>query len=518
MGAIVLASAVAVAQLPATPVSADPNGSCGWYARFDPNVVNAAFPDQSANYFLLHLPAAPGETLTFHGRFPHARYMSFHTYDGQTAAVDHVYDAQIVPDPGSSNPFLSGASRTTPLQQREYTVTAVFGQRPAAAPANTFYTTDASGAHQGRDFNIIYRIYIPDQGTDVTGGVGLPEVTVNLPGGSSYQVPDCQHPSMPDTGLNQAVANGSLPGMSNFNFPGLNPPVWHKFYNTGTSVAQAFENGSSGESIANMFICPPPSPSNPPYCTTSRPSGGFVENKDNNYVYAFINAGDPKGPVVVFKALLPTFPNTYPDAATMGAGQLRYWSMCSNDPHSTRFYGCVADYQAVTDATGAYTVVISTEQNRPQHATQKCGYNWLPFGPGFDDVVIMRNMLPDPTFTNAIQNATLGTEQAALGPYYPAGKYMTVKEFQKLGCSASKMATAGAAGAGPARLAARPPASSAPVAPVRPVETGPAPPLRIADYSSRLRGSPAAPASLLFALAAMAMISGVWWVRRRKPQ
>jgi hypothetical protein len=32
-------------------------------------------------------------------------------------------------------------------------------------------------------------------------------------------------------------------------------------------------------------------------------------------------------------------------------------------------------------------------------------------------------MLPDPTFAQAIQNATQGTEQSTLGPYYPQGYY-----------------------------------------------------------------------------------------------
>ena len=34
-----------------------------------------------------------------------------------------------------------------------------------------------------------------------------------------------------------------------------------------------------------------------------------------------------------------------------------------------------------------------------------------------------RNMLPDPSFAQAIQNVSYGSEQAQMGAYYPAGKY-----------------------------------------------------------------------------------------------
>ena len=32
-------------------------------------------------------------------------------------------------------------------------------------------------------------------------------------------------------------------------------------------------------------------------------------------------------------------------------------------------------------------------------------------------------MLPDPSFAEAIQNASYGSEQAQMGAYYPSGRY-----------------------------------------------------------------------------------------------
>ena len=48
----------------------------------------------------------------------------------------------------------------------------------------------------------------------------------------------------------------------------------------------------------------------------------------------------------------------------------------------------------------------------------------------------MRNMLPDPSFTNAIQSAGYGTEARDMGPYYPAARYTTKAALEASGCQA----------------------------------------------------------------------------------
>jgi hypothetical protein len=50
-------------------------------------------------------------------------------------------------------------------------------------------------------------------------------------------------------------------------------------------------------------------------------------------------------------------------------------------------------------------------------------------------VLLLRNMLPTPSFRYAVQNATVGTERQTLGPYYPVGSYYrTTADLEKLGC------------------------------------------------------------------------------------
>ncbi|MHB8572593.1 MAG: hypothetical protein ACYDAY_06505 [Candidatus Dormibacteria bacterium] len=403
--------------------------SCAWDFRFDPNVANVAFPDTVANYWFLELPAVPGETLTLQGRYPHARYISYTTYDAQTAAIDGVNDQAIQPDPGSVNPFLAGADRTS--SERDYTVTAVYGQRPSGGPSNTVYTTSADGSHSADAFVLVYRVYRVDQPyqqmqpPDITGGAGLPEVTVNIPGAPPSLIPDCPAHDAPETGVNQQVANQGTASTLPLVYPGQSPPIWHKFYNLAASFAYSTDNGYTGSALSEQLVP----------LAERRPSGGFIQNLDNAYIFTFLNRAYGSGPegdsVVVVRAKAPTFADTFGGTATMPtAGQLRYWSLCSDEGLSQRVFGCLTDDQAILDAFGYFTLVLSTPADRPATADSLHGVNWLPFGPANDNVLILRNMLPESqsAFPYAVQYVDYGHEQD-MGAYFPMTCYLTSVQF-----------------------------------------------------------------------------------------
>src|SRR4051794_37781964 len=63
--------------------------------RFDPAIVNVASPDDSAQYWSGHYQLTPGFRLKITGRFPHARYISFHVYDAAQRPLDHIADRDI---------------------------------------------------------------------------------------------------------------------------------------------------------------------------------------------------------------------------------------------------------------------------------------------------------------------------------------------------------------------------------------------------------------------------------------
>jgi hypothetical protein len=406
---IVLGIIVVVAGVPRGAV-AGTGTTCSWPARLDPNVVNALYPDHFASYWVTKVPAIPGSTLTINGRFPYARYMSFTSYNPALQSVAGIADLDIEPDAGSANPFHAGADRS--VAARSYTVT-VFPPDHARAPGdphNALYTTSQDGSKTGTDYTIVYRVYIGDAGTDDRGGVELPSVSINLPDGRTVAIPECDVQGMPDAGLNEILASGNSPVPPAGGGSGENPPVWHKFFNFPTSVAHATDNQRSGQQLADGLEP----------VTMTVPQGGFADNPDNNYIYTFVNRSN--GPVLVVRGRMPSTPDTFGGLASMPAySDLRYWSLCTNHAPSQRYYSCVYDHQVRVDADGDYTIVIAQPADFDAGACP--GVTFLPWGVSNDAVLILRNMLPSPTFAHSIQAARYGHEADDLGPYYPVATY-----------------------------------------------------------------------------------------------
>ena len=62
---------------------------------------------------------------------------------------------------------------------------------------------------------------------------------------------------------------------------------------------------------------------------------------------------------------------------------------------------------------------------------------WLPWGPQTQGLLIYRHMLPDPSFTQSIQNVPQpGAEQDTMGDYYPHSAYLAGPgDFKATGCA-----------------------------------------------------------------------------------
>ncbi|MDX6641161.1 MAG: hypothetical protein QOF12_2172, partial [Solirubrobacteraceae bacterium] len=89
----------------ATAATAHAATGCAWLGESDQRDVNIGAPDLDAFYVEDVLRPDAGSTVTIAGRYPNARYFSFHAYDAQGDALGSIYDAQIQPDPGSANRF-----------------------------------------------------------------------------------------------------------------------------------------------------------------------------------------------------------------------------------------------------------------------------------------------------------------------------------------------------------------------------------------------------------------------------
>src|SRR5687767_595790 len=107
----VLVSALTAGVLLAVPGRASniAMGDCGWFTRADPDRINVAFPDESAQYWLANYALPPGVEMHIAGAFPRGRYLSFHAYEG-SVPIDGVPDYALTATTGT-NPFVAGAPR-----------------------------------------------------------------------------------------------------------------------------------------------------------------------------------------------------------------------------------------------------------------------------------------------------------------------------------------------------------------------------------------------------------------------
>jgi hypothetical protein len=110
--------------------------------------------------------------------------------------------------------------------------------------------------------------------------------------------------------------------------------------------------------------------------------------------------------------------------------------MCQNESQSQRFIACRTDDQTTVGRDGFANYVVSTPSERPANARAACGVTWIPWGPQAGGVLIYRNMLPNPTFAQAIQRVPeQGKERAVMGDYFPRSRYYAGRAaFEKLGC------------------------------------------------------------------------------------
>jgi hypothetical protein len=395
VGIALLVATTPAAAAPATPAAA-PSTTCGWPLKADPDLVNIAWPDESASYWAAPFYAAPGSTMTIQGRFPLARYMSFHLYEG-SMPVDAVTDYQLQPAAGT-NPYVAGAPRAL---GGTYVLHVVYGQRPQNPAPNTLYAASLNGEPNVAGL-ILYRLYLP-QG-DATGQVPLPEVHyTGATGASALPCPDTS--SVDNGSLNQIIRSSSLP----VSWPSQVPP---------TSTAPTWGISRSAPSTTSA---------GPVGVRTGNP---FFANFDN--VYLSLDAYRDRGDVVAFRAKAPTFAQTS-GAQVMPSAQVRYWSICSNDFPTTRYVACTPDQGMRLDRQGFFTVVISDPAHKPSNLLPSD--NWLPAGPYPDIFVLYRQMLPETSFAQAIQFAPSASgAPETMGAYYPDTRICSTAAFEQSRC------------------------------------------------------------------------------------
>ena len=468
--AAALVAAAAIAALALLPASAmagrgDMVGGrfsdCFWnYGAFGVDDFNIAYPDAGATYWAAGFRRPPGSTLSLRGRYPHARYMALQTYDLLGRGVDALADYQIDPLARSTNPFRRGADRDA--GKRSFRVEVVDAKNPGypleayagEAARNEIYVVPDAGPMtetadgQSYELNLLMlRVYVPDRGTDLTGGVGLPKPTLRLADGTVLEgqalcdaldseakalgyarVPDpgallispdayraMRYPNELAAPVDVFAGLTSAPREVPPTFPAVREGQWRAQYDR-RYLLQLW----TGDDAPGAEPTPPPRSA----------SGGFFPNVHNAYVRTAINR--KFGKVAVFRGKLPTAPETVRGEGRMGTGQVRYTSFCMNQaPVTTKVTDCAFDEQIPTNRKGIYTIVVSRRADRPASARRACGKAWIRWdesGDGFMDPDFgwfqVRNMLPSRSFKHAIQlTSTPGDERAVVGRYLPKLTY-----------------------------------------------------------------------------------------------
>jgi hypothetical protein len=440
-------SARTVVHFPVNGPGGQASGTCFWGTSYTQETWNDIWPDSHTNYEASINTIPAGGKIVLHGEFPHARFFSFTTSSVLGTIRGHLYDDQIAPDPGSTNPFLPGANRNA--AHRSFTVTVIDAPDPGPGheASNTVYGGVAGQAPGAGPMLIIARVYLPDRGRDFTGGVGDPI--------ASYIGP---HNLTPVTRQQACTDLSSKPGYKNLTnvnpllfpestiasldslstsreHPAVAKPVWYKFFTPAWMLAPYYAGTSDASKIASLPLV----------------GTGLGANPANGYVFTWLDRRF--GPnhnahnIAVLHGELPTTQATYAGEARMQGGtQLRYWSICNNQglTSGATTGPCLADEEVPINAKRAFTIVVSLPGDRPKNATDACGVAWMNWGTAGDGytrpdstLLILRNLatIAHPAFKNAIQNiATPATVASQMGPYLPRVTYTDRAQFQHKGC------------------------------------------------------------------------------------
>jgi hypothetical protein len=406
-----------------------------------PYQIANLYPDQNSSYWLAGLKLPRGSTLVLRGRYPYGRYCQFALYrpdplGSYTATGEAVVDHHIQPDQGSVNPFVPGASRLG--KKRDYTVRIVAEEAPEHEEdrkPNTLYAGDDG------DFQMVYRVYLPDVNCDGSGDVGLPKYEVELADGTTLSADEVRkqlNRPMSEVASGMTLeqwqelkdAPDNDPALKPETTPARDPAVVERYFSNEYNLIGVFK---PPQVRAKM---------------SAKVATGFGGDPVTLFMFAWVSR--KFGPVLVIRGKMPKFPDTFmgdgKGLETMTDWESRYWSVIMSEaPPSGRGNDALTDMQVPLDEDRNYTIVVCREEDRPANATDENGVAWLDWGTrgeGLDDpssrpdfgFLVFRFMYNNPEWKHDPDNITKpGTEAKVMGPYCPRFEYTDKTTFEANG-------------------------------------------------------------------------------------
>lgn len=313
-------------------------------------------------------------------------------------------DRVLVPDPGSTNPFLPGADLNA--DNRNYTIKIRSTPPPQGsehfvpeAGNNTFYAGTLKDGASNRFGFIGFRIYVPSIGYDKAGGVGLPKITY------CAAKKDC--------------INTSISGTVNNTIQPANP----------LNPANVFIKETSFQRCSNMVE---------QNCDLIWSRIGVIATRilqpDLNTVYIISDQikRDP-GKLLFIRWKAPTFPDAYHNIGILGNEDMRYWSMSFITRVGLLGLYTLSDFQTVIDKRDYVNLVISFRAPRPSCVTTENGFNWIDASklPSVPLTLFYRNNQMSKGFPYTAKNVPEGqiVPPEVMRECYPCGKYVNPLYF-----------------------------------------------------------------------------------------
>ena len=231
---------------------------------------------------------------------------------------------------------------------------------PSGSPRapNTLYAQPGPGA----SIELLYRVYEPDPGLDLTGHRAA--AAGAQAGGREHgdgrrrlrarsTTPDRSIPVQTVPAATWQGARSTPPCDPQTN-PAYDPPRWERFFNLNYAQLAVVSDCTDEGRQARLAM-------------GAEVQGGFYSNRDSAYIYVHLSRDF--GPLFVVQGRLPRFARTDTSPTRMPDAKLRFWSLCTGESRvTTRTPDCLADHQVLDRSGRDYTVVVSRRSDRPPNA------------------------------------------------------------------------------------------------------------------------------------------------------